>query len=194
MLLSESSAKLKDGQVVAIRSPRPDDAGPMLAFLRALFRESWRNLNAPADQFDGLTELDEAALLKRFAEARSDFLLSAFAGEQVVGNLGVNVLPGGLCAHTAQLGMGILQSFQGKGLGGALLERALGEASLVGVWNMRLTVRVDNTPAVGLYEKVGFRRVGRLEAVAEVEGRFLDEWLYQRLDGNRPAGTGALQS
>jgi ribosomal protein S18 acetylase RimI-like enzyme len=181
VLLVESESQLKDGLRVALRSPKPGDAASMLTFLRTLFHESWRNLNAPPDQFDSMAELDEAALLKRFADASSDFLFSAFLGERVVGNLGVNVLPGGLCAHTAQLGMGVLREAQGRGLGEALLRRALDEAAQAGVWNVRLTVRVDNAPAVGLYEKVGFRRVGLLEKVAEVEGRFLDEWLYQRL-------------
>lgn len=48
-----------------------------------------------------------------------------------------------------------------RGLGRALLSRALGRARALGLQRMLLEVAVDNRPARSLYEAAGFRAVGR---------------------------------
>lgn len=66
---------------------------------------------------------------------------------------------------------------RGRGLGGLLLDRAEAIAQELGAVELRLEVRVDNHSAIALYEKRGYRRVGR-------EPRFYDDgadaWRYAR--------------
>lgn len=50
---------------------------------------------------------------------------------------------------------------QGQGLGAQLLEAALARAAQAGAEEMLLEVAADNAPAAALYEKMGFRPVGR---------------------------------
>lgn len=56
----------------------------------------------------------------------------------------------------AELGIGILEEHQGKGIGSKLLSTLLSAAREVGVDTIRLTVSVNNDKAIALYEKYGF--------------------------------------
>ena len=48
-----------------------------------------------------------------------------------------------------------------QGLGWCLLDHALREEGKLGILSMFLEVRTSNTPAIKLYERAGFRLVGR---------------------------------
>ena len=64
---------------------------------------------------------------------------------------------------------------RGQGVGAALLEAATVAARRRGSHALCLEVRTDNAAAISLYEKRGFRRIGRLAAFYE-DGA--DAWRY----------------
>ena len=66
-------------------------------------------------------------------------------------------------------------AFQGKGVGRALLSENLRQASNAGARAMFLEVAKDNAPAVALYERLGFVKVGERPGY------------YRRNDGRAPA-------
>ena len=66
--------------------------------------------------------------------------------------------------------VGVHPDFQGRGLGGGLLQAGLAYLESQGVPQVRLEVRPDNAPAVHLYEKTGF--VARVE-YADGQGSWL---------------------
>lgn len=66
---------------------------------------------------------------------------------------------------------------RGRGLGARLLAAAEDAARARGCHAVRLEVRVDNTPAMGLYERAGYRRIGRYPAYYE-DG--VDAWRYEK--------------
>lgn len=66
---------------------------------------------------------------------------------------------GGGEAHV--LNIAIAPEAQGRGLGRRMLEHLLELGRSKGASEMLLEVRPSNTVAVGLYESMGFRRVGR---------------------------------
>lgn len=51
----------------------------------------------------------------------------------------------------------------------------------MGIRRLELTVRTFNAPGISLYEKLGFRRVGILNSAALIDGKFVDEYMYERL-------------
>jgi ribosomal-protein-alanine N-acetyltransferase len=53
---------------------------------------------------------------------------------------------------------------RGQGLAGQLLHRHLGRLAALGIARIFLEVGEDNRPALRLYDKSGFRQVGRREA------------------------------
>lgn len=58
------------------------------------------------------------------------------------------------------LNLGIDAAYQGKGLGGALLEEAMAQARAQQMQRMLLEVRPSNIAALALYRKHGFREIG----------------------------------
>jgi len=82
--------------------------------------------------------------------------LVAVAGDRVQGYAGLCDYPDEAFVQT----LGVAPSAQGQGLGVRLLQALLDEAERRRHFTVSLEVRADNTPAIGLYERFGFRRVG----------------------------------
>jgi len=57
------------------------------------------------------------------------------------------------------LTLGVIPSFQGRGIGSLLMERAIAHAWQIGVRTVVLSVRIENPRAIGLYERFGFQRI-----------------------------------
>lgn len=57
--------------------------------------------------------------------------------------------------------IGVFPQYRGKGLGRALLHAGLAECARLGIAEVNLEVRQSNHTARALYEKLGFRPVGR---------------------------------
>ncbi|TWT82730.1 Acetyltransferase YpeA [Planctomycetes bacterium CA13] len=66
--------------------------------------------------------------------------------------------------------IGISPKHRGKGLGSLLLLRAARGFRSAGLSKMHLEVTTDNTAAVRLYERIGFRRAQTVYKAAEVAG------------------------
>lgn len=109
----------------------------------------------------------EAPPLARVADfvrdniARDAVQFVALDGTQVVG--WADVLPewAHALAHTGSLGMGLLPAWRGQRLGERLLQACIGKAWAQGLTRIELAARADNTRAIRLYERLGFRHEGR---------------------------------
>ncbi|WP_291407110.1 GNAT family protein [Devosia sp.] len=75
--------------------------------------------------------------------------------------------------HVGSLGMGIVASHRGRGIGRALIEAALAEASET-FRRVELDVYASNIPAIALYEKVGFAHEGRRIDAIHINGAYQD--------------------
>lgn len=92
--------------------------------------------------------------------------------EAVVAEDGINVIAwhdGRAVGHVmliedgeeaCELAIFVLQEYQGAGIGTALLETVLGAATTEGIERVWLSVERWNSPAVALYEKIGFETSG----------------------------------
>lgn len=75
---------------------------------------------------------------------------------EIVGCCGIRNLAGeGEITNVA-----VAPGFRGRGIGRKLMEYMLKEASCHGIGDCTLEVRISNTPAVRLYESLGFKREG----------------------------------
>ncbi len=89
--------------------------------------------------------------------------------------------------------IGVVTEHQGRGVGRLLLDALVDHARGSGAESVLLEVRVDNAPALALYERSGFVRVGRRRGYYQPED--VDAWTM-RLDlaahaapvAARPAG------
>lgn len=179
MLIAPRTVTLASRLVVELRSLTEPDADEALAYIRALTRQSMRNLANPPEHFDAMTVEAERAFIGLYAEHPRALLLGAFDGARMVGNASLEPSPGTFAAHAATLGLGVLESHRGLGLGRALSTTLLAEGAALGIDNVLLRVRTFNAPAIALYASLGFRLVGTLRDAAKLPDGYADEHLFQ---------------
>ena len=79
--------------------------------------------------------------------------------------------------HCGTLGMGLLPSFRGRGIGTNLIRTTLDEARYKKLERVELTVHADNERAIRLYKKVGFQTEGLMRDAVCIDGRDVDSIL-----------------
>jgi ribosomal protein S18 acetylase RimI-like enzyme len=82
--------------------------------------------------------------------------LVAKDGERVVGWAQIERGKGSSVSHRGDVGMGVLPTYQGRGIARELLERAISLANAAGIYRLELEVRSDNRRALELYRSMGF--------------------------------------
>jgi L-phenylalanine/L-methionine N-acetyltransferase len=108
-------------------------------------------------------------------------LVATVAGE-VVGNLGLTRFTRPRRAHVGEIGMGVRDDWQGKGVGSALMQAALDLAdNWLGLRRLELSVYTDNARAVALYRRFGFEVEGTHRADALRDGDYVDSFSMARL-------------
>lgn len=75
---------------------------------------------------------------------------------KVIGWCDIQSLDRPIFNHVGELGMGVLASHRGHGVGSALIRAALEKAKEKGLTRIELAVRENNEPAIALYKKFGF--------------------------------------
>ena len=109
--------------------------------------------------------------------AAVDDSLPGDGGARVVGWCDVvrNALPG--YGHVGRLGMGLLATHRGRGIGERLLVAALESARANGMRRVELEVYASNGAARALYERMGFEIEGTRRRVRVLDGREDDSLL-----------------
>lgn len=121
---------------------------------------------------------------KRLAEPMDSMIhLVACAGDEVVGNLGLQTFPvQPRRRHVGQIGMAVRDDWQGRGVGTALMAAAVDLAdNWLNLERIELDVYTDNAPAIRLYERFGFEREGVGRRFAFRGGGYVDAYLMARL-------------
>jgi len=161
--MSVAVRRLGDGDYESLREIRleglrlhPECFGADLEMEETMTREQWLARMATAATFGGF--VDEAlGGIAVFARPRSK-----------------------KTAHTGELGaMYVRTGFRGQGLADALIE-AIVDHAVKEVEQIKLTVNAENAHAVRLYERHGFRAIGKNPNSLRVGGRSYDELIMLR--------------
>lgn len=120
---------------------------------------------------------------KRLEAPPPDFYsLVACAGEEVVGNIGLDVFTRPRQRHVGTLGLAVRDDLHGQGVGSALMTAALGLADgWLQLTRIELTVYTDNASAIALYEKFGLGLESTHKQYAFRNGVFVDAYTMARL-------------
>lgn len=111
----------------------------------------------------------------------NQILLVAEREGEILGNAGMRRLEGRR-THAGEIGMGVDDRFQGRGIGSALLAALVDAAdNWLDLRRLELTVFADNRAAIGLYRKFGFVEEGRLADFAFQAGRYADALAMARI-------------
>ncbi len=107
--------------------------------------------------------------------------VAEFEGK-IVGNLGMEIQKNPRRRHVASFGMGVMDDYQGHGVGSALLEAMTELAdNWLNVRRIELTVFSDNYAAIALYEKFGFEQEGVAKGFAYRKGEYIDALYMARM-------------
>ena len=122
--------------------------------------------------------------VRRQIEASTEqFFLLAFAGSELVGNVGLRHFTGRR-AHAGGIGMGVHDAWTGRGIGTRLLTEIIEVAERwLGLRRLELTVYTDNAPALALYRRFGFAVEGTHRGYALRDGVLVDAYTMARLTG-----------
>jgi len=160
---------------IVIRATRAEDF-EAIAEINSQPRAVWGTLQVPFTPVE--------VWRKRLAERPEGvYGLSACVDAAVIGSLVLHVeTRSPRRRHAATLGMSVHDSWQGRGVGGALMIAAIELADRwLNLSRLELTVYVDNAPAVRLYEKCGFQIEGTLARYAFRDGAFVDAYAMARV-------------
>jgi len=83
--------------------------------------------------------------------------------------------------HVADFSVYVERSWRGKGVGGALLDRLIELARQIGYHKLVLAALPDNDAGVALYTRMGFSRVGVYREQGQLDGRWVDVLLMEKL-------------
>lgn len=166
---------LKNGQTLLFREAVPDDAPKVLAYLNRVGGES-DNLLFGKNAFT-VTEEQERAVLERQQKAEKSIMLAGFVGEEVVSISSVNALTAReRVAHRAGVAISVGKAYWGQGVGRKAMEALIEFAKSCGLEVLELEVREDNTRAIGLYESLGFEKMGLYKNFMKVNGVSFGAW------------------
>ena len=144
-------------QEYLIRRATPSDASALAKLGRAVSSEpegwlitdhDWRNVG------------DERRYLRASRRSSHAAVFVAENEHGIVGRLSVARDSHPASPHVADLGLMVAVGHRRRGIGRALLERAVEWAREVGVEKLELHVFPHNEPAIRLYEQFGFEREG----------------------------------
>ena len=83
--------------------------------------------------------------------------------------------------HRGTLGMGIVSSYRGRGIGKQLLAACLEKAKAKGITRVELEVRSDNFAAIGLYKKLGFVHEATLQRAMKIDATYYEALQMARM-------------
>jgi len=140
-----------------VRDAVPADAGELVALAQAVGAEPEGWLIAD-EAWRGIP--DERRYLKAIKRHPHAAVFVAEDAGQIVGRLSVARDPHPASFHVADLGLMVAAAHRRRGIGRALLHRAVEWAADSRVHKLELHVFPHNEPAIALYENFGFAREG----------------------------------
>lgn len=168
-------------QNVVIHDADPADADRIVSYMVEVLAEPNVFLRSTPEEFQAAAR-SEADFIRRCNEAPNSLFLIAEAGGELVGQL---TLQGGTRRaeyHAAELGMTVARGWRNRGIGRRLLETAIARARDLDVLRrIELTVYVPNTPAIHLYEQLGFEIEGRRRKTLYRDGQYHDDYVMALL-------------
>lgn len=168
------SYSAKDGRTLILRQPTAGDAADLIAYSKRVFASTDQLLTTPEEYT--LSVEAEINWINSINNSPNSLLLIAVTQQSIVGFLFFIGNTKRKTRHTGEFGMSIHPDYRRIGLGQALVERLMewaGKNTLI----EKLTLQVfsSNTPAIQLYQKMGFVEEGRhINAAKQENGDYTD--------------------
>ncbi len=122
-------------------------------------------------------------ILEKSKNRDTEIALFAKDGDQIIGFIGAFWVTKEKLKHVAHIyGTYVDSAYRGQGVGKMLMEAVINKLkSLSHIKKIKIEVNSQNTPAFNLYQKVGFKVIGKAEKELKVNGVFYDEIIMEQL-------------
>ena len=150
--------KLDDGRFLVMREPNTGDGKALIDYCNKVGGES-DFLTFGRNEF-WMSVAEEEAFILEMRQRGGDVFLMGNVAEELVSTLSLTRTYRKRLEHIGVLGISVLKSHWGLGMGRAMCETAIRLARERGVTKITLKGRTDNARAIGISEKLGFRREG----------------------------------
>ena len=167
---------LKDGRTGILRSPEPEDAFARIAWLRKVNGETPFMVRGAEE-----TAVEEELVRQMIEDQLDDekvMEIAAFLECEMVACGGISPVSRAHArrAHRAMFGISVCRDCWNLGIGSEILRELTDAARSMGYRQIELSVVADNIRAQALYEKSGFREMGRIPNALEYpDGTCRDE-------------------
>ncbi len=169
-------ATLKNALQLTLRHGGADDAEALLAYINQIAGES-ENVTFGPGEFEMSVE-DERTYLQQIIASPSSLYLIAEIEDEIAGTLSFTTGKRPRMHHAGEFGISVLRKYWNLGIGSHLLTYLIAWARHNDtIRKINLRVRVDNLPAIHVYESHGFVQEGRNTREFYLHGQFVDTYL-----------------
>jgi ribosomal protein S18 acetylase RimI-like enzyme len=163
-----------DGMTVTVRRARQEDISGVIGVMRQVTSEKrYVVAESVEQQLSG-----DSTLMDTDLENQHFFV--ATVDDEVIGWCGLDIPEMDKLSHTAELTLGVLEEYRGKGIGDHLLERGLEwaeEKSLHKVYNSIPSV---NESAIEFLKEHGWKKEAIRSDHYRIDGEFVDEVMMEK--------------
>ncbi len=179
MIFQEKTITLKDGRTAILRAPRPEDAAPMVQYLKDTAGETEFIMRYPEEVT--MTPEREAAFFEHLAYSPFDMMIVCEVDGCIAGNCQINFGNKIKTRHRASVAIGLTKAYWNLGIGTAMFEEMIAAARQhEGTRHIDLEFIEGNSRARALYEKMGFTIIGvKPDAIMLRDGSLRNEYLMR---------------
>ena len=165
---------LKNGEPLLLRSLGAQDAEETLGVIKRTAGETPYMMRY-ADEWT-ITVEKEKQTLADMERSPKALMMGAFIGGRLVGVGNFRPAhPGDRARHRAVMGISVLKSHWGMGIGTAMMQAMIEAAKTTALEQLELDVVSTNETAIRLYQKCGFVEYGRLPRMMKYrDGTYAD--------------------
>jgi len=169
---------LKDNRILSIREAKPEDAEAILTTLKKIGGES-DYLVIDANGVP-LTLEQEKEYLEKNLKSVNNKTFIGIVDNQIIATCGLTASNRERVKHNVVIGISILKDFWHLGVGTHLMEYVINYCHMTKeIRNIELEVRADNVHAIHLYEKLGFKYVGKFTDKMKIGDKYYDNLIYE---------------
>lgn len=160
------------GNMVVIRTPKMDDVSSMTDYMNEMSRED-TFISFGGEQLSIEEETTYLSTVLKQMENGDALKVFAFINNEMVGNADIT-REQRRSKHAAVLGVTIKGTYREEGIGKALMEILIDGAKTLNLRMLELGCFANNPRALHLYEKFGFKEVGRIPGKYLYKGEYID--------------------
>lgn len=169
---------LKNNKALTIREAQPEDAEEILKVLKIIGGESDFLV------IDGngvpMTVEQEKEYLERNLKSFNNKTFIGIVDGKIIATCGLTANNRERVKHNVVIGISILKDFWNLGVGTHLMEYMVNYCHVTKeIRNIELEVRADNVHAIRLYEKLGFKYVGKFTDKMKIGDKYYDNLIYE---------------